>query len=256
MKLETPTLIDKPITGHPIVSHSEWLTARKELLAKEKELTRLSDRIHAERRALPWEKVEKTYFFDSHDGKVTLADLFGGKRQLIIYHFMYAPGWEEGCVGCSHMGDHIDGARRHFEQVDVAFAAVSRGSLKELDAFKKRMGWSFNWVSSGGCDFNQDYKVSFTPEQVAAGVKDYNFGTIEVSYDELPGISVFYQDEDGNVFHTYSAYARGLDILLGSHHFLDLTPKGRCDGPNLTGWLKHHDKYEHAQPQKSSCCGG
>ncbi|MES2922517.1 MAG: thioredoxin family protein [Verrucomicrobiota bacterium] len=242
--------LDEPVLNHPVVPHADWLTARKELLAQEKELTRLSDRVNQARRALPWERVATNYLFDSREGKVTLAELFGNKRQLIIYHFMYAPGWEEGCVGCSHLADHIDGARQHFEQADVSFAAISHGTLAEIEAYKQRMGWSFCWVSSGGTDFNYDYGVSFTPGQVATGDVGYNYGTTKAAYDELPGISVFYKDEAGNIFHTYSAYSRGLDILVGSLRFLDLTPKGRCDIED--NWLRHHDKYANASAK--SCC--
>ena len=250
MNPESTNRLNAPITGHPVVTHADWLFARKELLTREKELTHLSDRVNEARRALPWEKVEMNYIFDGPNGKVTLAELFGSKRQLIIYHFMYAPGWEEGCEGCSHLSDHVDGARQHFEQVDVAFVAISRGSLAEIEAYKKRMGWSFRWVSSGGNDFNYDYGVSFSPEQVASGDVGYNYGTTKAAYDELPGVSVFYKDEAGNVFHTYSAYSRGLDILVGSLRFLDLTPKGRCDGED--SWLKRHDQYDEA-PTTNSC---
>ncbi len=249
---QKPTLND-PIPVHPVVSHADWLAARKELLKQEKELTRLSDRVNEARRALPWEKVATNYIFEGPDGKTTLVELFGTKRQLIIYHFMLAPGWEEGCVGCSHLADHFDGARRHFEQADVSFVAVSRGTLPELEAFRKRMGWTFHWVSSYGADFNADYGVSFTPGQVATGDVGYNYGTSKSVYEELPGISVFYRDAEGNIHHTYSAYSRGLDILVGSLRFLDLTPKGRCDGKEPEdSWLRHHDKYDNATA--ASCC--
>jgi len=253
MSYESTMEVNDPVTGHPVVSQADWIAARKELLEKEKEYTRLGDELNVARRALPWEKVEKDYIFEGPDGKMSLSDLFGDKRQLVVYHFMYGPGWDEGCVGCSHLADQVDGPRQHFEQVDVSFVAISRGSLKELEAFKERMGWSFDWVSSGGTDFNQDYGVSFTPEQVASGKIFYNYGMTEQVYDELPGVSVFYKDEDGTVFHTYSSYGRGLDILLGSHHFLDLTPKGRCDGKGFESWLRHHDKYDRAPA--ANCCG-
>ncbi|MES2440793.1 MAG: thioredoxin family protein [Verrucomicrobiota bacterium] len=254
MKHPNPIRLEDAILDHPVLPHAEWIAARKELLEKERELTHLGDEVNAARRALPWEKVTKDFTFQGPGGPLTLAELFGGKRQLIIYHFMLAPGWEEGCVGCSHLADHFDGARRHFEQADVSFVAVSRGTLPELEAFKKRMGWSFRWVSSHGTDFNTDYGVSFTPEQVATGDVGYNYGTTRAAYEELPGMSVFYQDEAGNVFHTYSAYARGLDILVGSLRFLDLTPKGRCDGEGMEdGWLRYHDKYQ--SEAAASCCG-
>jgi len=253
MSYESTIGVNDPVTGHAVVSHADWIASRKKLLEKEKEYTRLGDELNEARRALPWEKVEKNYVFDGPDGKVTLADLFEGKRQLVVYHFMYAPGWDEGCVGCSHLADQVDGSRRHFEQVDVSFVAISRGTLPELEAFKKRMGWTFDWVSSGGSDFNYDHGVSFTPEQVASGKIPYNYGTTEQVYDELPGVSVFYKDEDGTIFHTYSSYGRGLDILLGSHHYLDLTPKGRCDGEGFGSWLRFHDQYE--KTATASCCG-
>jgi predicted dithiol-disulfide oxidoreductase (DUF899 family) len=251
MNQQSTCRLNEPVLDHPVVSHADWLAARKELLKQEKELTSLSDRVNQARRALPWERVETNYIFDGPDGKVTLAELFEDKRQLVIYHFMYAPGWKEGCVGCSHLSDHIDGARQHFEQVDVAFAAISRGTLAELEAYKKRMGWSFRWFSSNGSDFNYDHGVSFTPEQVASGDVGYNYGTSKSVYDELPGVSVFYKDEAGDVFHTYSAYSRGLDILVGSFRFLDLTPKGRCDSED--DWLRRHDDYENTPTV--SCCG-
>jgi len=239
--------VDEPIRNHPVVSHDQWIAARKELMEKEKELTRLSDEVNIARRALPWERVRENYVFDSNEGKVTLSDLFGSKRQVIVYHFMLAPGWDEGCVGCSHMGDQLDGPRPHIEQADVNLYCVSRAPLDEINAFKKRMGWKFNWVSSGGTSFNEDYGVTFSKEEQEAGQPYYNFDK-PPTYDELPGISVFYKDEEGNVFHTYSAYARGLDNLMGTHHFLDLTPKGRCeDGPPGSGWLRHHDKYDTAE---------
>lgn len=254
MKNPNTTRVEDSIHDHPVLPHDEWVAARKKLLEKERELTRLGDEVNAARRALPWEKVTKDYRFHGPGGAVKLTDLFGSKRQLIVYHFMYAPGWEEGCAGCSYLSDHVDGARQHFEHADVSFCAISRGTLPELDAYRKRMGWTFDWVSSHDTDFNADYGVSFTPEQVATGDVGYNYGTTKAAYDELPGISVFYKDEAGNVFHTYSAYARGLDILVGALRFLDLTPKGRCDGESPEdSWLKHHDKYESAA--EGSCCG-
>lgn len=246
--------VGDPIRNHPVLPHEEWIEARKELLKKEKELTRLSDQLSAARRALPWEKVEKSYTFEGPQGKVTLAELFGDRRQLIVHHFMFAPGWTEGCVGCSHSADHVDAARRHFEQADIAYTAISRAPWRDLEAFKKRMGWSFRWLSSGDSDFNYDYGVSFTPEQVASGSVGYNYGTSSYAYDELPGVSVFYKDEAGNIYHTYSTYTRGLDILLGSHAFLDLTPKGRCEnGSGGDTWLRYHDQYD--RPEADGACG-
>lgn len=248
--------IDEPIVGHSVVPHEEWIAARKVLLAQEKELTRLSDRVNEARRALPWEKVDKNYVFDGPGGKVTLTELFGDRRQLIVHHFMFAPGWEEGCVGCSHSADHVDAARQHFEQTDLAYVAVSRAPLADLEAFRKRMGWTFRWVSSLGGSFNYDYGVSFTPEQVSSKTAGYNYGTSSYAFEELPGVSVFYKDEEGNVFHTYSTYTRGLDHLLGSHAYLDLTPKGRCEqGSAGGGWLRFHDRYENKPAPAAAACG-
>jgi predicted dithiol-disulfide oxidoreductase (DUF899 family) len=242
------------LSGHPVVSESEWLAARKELLAKEKEFTRLRDRLAAQRRELPWVKVTQDYIFEGSDGKLTLTDLFQGKSQLIIQHFMFAPGDTEGCVGCSHSADHVDAARQHFEQKDIAFAAVSRAPLQDFAPFRKRMGWTFNWVSSAGSDFSCDYRVSFTPEEVATGKVDYNYGTSPYAFEDLPGVSVFYKSAKGEIFHTYSTYARGLDPLLGSYQFMDLTPKGRNESGIWRDWLRFHDEYDTAVT--ASCCGG
>ena len=232
---------------HKIVSRDEWLVARKELLAKEKELTRLRDQLSAERRNLPWVKIDKPYVFDGPDGKETLADLFDGRSQLIVDHFMLGPGWKEGCVGCSFGADHIGGALVHLEHHDVTLVVVSRAPLPEIEAFKKRMGWRFKWVSSYGSDFNYDYHVSFPKDDIAKGRVCYNYEIRDFQSDELPGTSVFYTDEAGDIFHTYSCYARGGDILLGTYNLLDLTPKGRNEtGPNhnLTDWVRHHDRYD------------
>lgn len=228
-----------------IVSREEWLTARKALLAKEKEFTRARDRLSAERRELPWVEVDKTYVFDGPDGRVTLADLFAGRSQLIVYHFMFGPGWEEGCPSCSFLADHFDGMIVHLNARDVAFAVVSRAPLAELQAFQKRMGWRFRWVSSYGTDFNRDYHVSFTEEEIAAGRAFYNYEAGAFPSEEAPGLSAFYQDQDGSIFHTYSCYARGLDILIGAYNFLDLVPKGRDEAalPWTMAWIRHHDRY-------------
>ena len=244
---------------HNIVSEKEWLAARKALLAKEKEFTQARDALSAERRTLPWVKVEKPYVFDTPQGKQTLADLFGGKRQLIIYHFMLGPGWEEGCSSCSYLADHFDGALIHLAHRDVAFVVVSRAPLPEIEAYKKRMGWRFPWVSSFGNDFNFDYHVSFSKDELAKGEIFYNYDVIEdpqYQNDELPGASVFYKDTSGTVFHTYSAYARGLDILVGTYNFLDLVPKGRDEDelPWTMAWVRRHDEYEDAT-QSQACCG-
>ena len=241
---------------HKIVSREEWTSARKALLAKEKEFTRARDRLSAERRALPWVKVDKAYVFDTPDGKKTLAELFDGRSQLIVYHFMLGPDWEEGCPSCSFLADHFDGANIHLAQRDVTFIAISRAPLAEIEVFKRRMGWHFPWVSSFGNDFNFDYHVSFAEDQVGKD-GDYNYEQQEIVSDEMPGASVFYKDADGTVFHTYSAYARGLDILLGAYNFLDLTPKGRDEAelPWTMAWVRHHDKYESAKPSHSCCAG-
>jgi predicted dithiol-disulfide oxidoreductase (DUF899 family) len=232
---------------HRIVSRDEWLVARKELLAKEKELTRLRDQLAAERRALPWVTVDKTYTFQGPDGTETLADLFGGRSQLIVRHFMFGPGWSEGCVGCSFEHDHVDSILVHLAQRDVSYVAVSRAPLSEIEAFKERMGWDVKWVSSHGSDFNYDFHVSFTPDQVIKGETYYNYTDHKINGEELSGRSVFYKDANGNVFHTYSSFARGGEDMLTAYRLLDIVPMGRNEtGPrhNLTDWVRHHDRYE------------
>jgi predicted dithiol-disulfide oxidoreductase (DUF899 family) len=227
-----------------IVSEAEWLVARKDLLAREKELTRLRDKLSRHRRELPWVKVEKDYVFDGPNGKETLADLFEGRSQLIVYHFMLGPGWEEGCKNCSYLADHFDGANWHLPHRDVTLALVSRAPFSEIAPFKKRMGWRLKWVSSNGNDFNFDYHVSFTEAELAKGKVYYNYKTDEFPAEEAPGLSVFYKKEDGDIFHTYSTYARGLDSLVGAYTFLDLVPKGRDEDPDATmSWVRHHDRY-------------
>jgi predicted dithiol-disulfide oxidoreductase (DUF899 family) len=253
---------------HRIVSREEWITARKQHLLKEKEFTRLRDQLIAERRALPWVKVEKQYTFDTPNGKATLADLFAGRSQLVVKHFMFGPGWQEGCVGCSFESDHIGGALVHLEHHDVTFVAISRAPLPELEAFKQRMGWRFTWVSSFGSDFNSDYQVSFTKDDLAKGPTYYNYEVRkEQSEGEASGFSVFYKDDNGDIYHSYSNYARGAEEILGTYMILDLTPKGRNEtGPNfnLTDWVRHHDKYDaggfvdrtgrYIAAQDASCC--
>jgi len=251
---------------HRIVSEDEWLAARKAHLADEKAFTRARDELSRKRRELPWVKVPKNYVFEGTDGKETLADLFGGKSQLIVYHFMMGPGWEAGCPSCSLLADHFDGAAIHLAQRDVAFVVVSRAPLEQIEAFKRRMGWKFKWVSSFGSDFNYDYHVSFTPEQKAKGPVEYNYQRQDFPSDEAPGASVFHKNEAGELFHTYSCYGRGLDILIGAYNFLDLAPKGRDeDGLAFSmTWVRHHDRYDGAavdaaasyeQPKTSaSCC--
>ncbi len=237
-----------------VVSRDEWLAARKQHLIKEKELTRLRDQLSAERRNLPWVTLEKSYVFDGPNGKETLADLFDGRSQLIVQHFMFGPGWKEGCVGCSFGADHVDGARMHFEHRDVSFVAISRAPLPEIEAFKKRMGWRFKWVSSFASDFNYDYHVSFTPEEMAKGKVFYNFEMCDAQSEEMSGISVFYKDADGNLFHSYSTYARGDELLSTAYMYLDLVPKGRDEAslPYPSAWWRHHDRYED-EPERSGC---
>ena len=227
-----------------VVPRDEWLVARKDLLTREKELTRLRDEVSRHRRELPWVKIDKEYVFDGQDGRKTLADLFDGRSQLIVYHFMLGPGWEEGCKSCSYLADHFDGANWHLPHRDVTFAVVSRAPLSEIEPFKKRMGWRFKWFSSHSNDFNFDYHVSASEDDRANGKMYYNYETQEGVTDELPGLSVFYKDESGDVFHTYSTYARGLDILVGVYNFLDLVPKGRDENPDATmDWVRRHDEY-------------
>jgi len=237
-----------------IVSREEWLVARKKLLAREKQLTHERDAVAAERRQLPWVKVEKNYVFDSPSGKKTLTDLFNGKSQLIVYHLMFGPEWQEACPSCSFNMDHTDGALVHLAQRDVSFAAVSRAPISKIEAFKKRLGWKFKWVSSYGSDFNYDYQVSFTLEQLAKGKVEYNFELTELPHEEWPGISVFYRDKDGNVFHTYSAYGRGTETTMNTYNYLDYVPKGRDeDGLRFTmSWLRHHDRYDSGRLARSS----
>jgi len=230
---------------HQVVSREDWLAARVRLLDKEKDLTRRRDQLSAERRELPWVQVEKAYVFDGPEGEQTLADLFDGRSQLLVYHFMFGPEWEQGCPSCSFLSDHFDGANWHLPQRDVTLLAVSRAPLARIEAFKKRMGWRFKWVSSYGNDFNRDYHVSFAPDEMAKGEVYYNYAMGEFPSEEAPGISAFYQDPGGAVFHTYSAYARGLDMLVGAYNYLDLMPKGRDEAalPWSMAWVRHHDRY-------------
>lgn len=242
--------------NHPkVVSEEEWLAARKKFLVKEKEFTRLRDELSKQRRELPWEAVTKPYVFDGAKGKETLADLFEGRSQLIVYHFMLGPGWAEGCPSCSMLGDHFDGPTVHLANRDVTLAVVSRAPLAEIEAFKKRMGWKFKWVSSFGSDFNFDYRVSFTKEELAAGKLNYNYSVREFPREEAPGASVFYKDSADAVYHTYSAYARGLDMLLGVYNFMDLAPKGRDEEGSAfkMSWVRHHDRYSERH-EAEPCC--
>jgi predicted dithiol-disulfide oxidoreductase (DUF899 family)/uncharacterized damage-inducible protein DinB len=239
-----------------VVPQADWLAARKELLTKEKEFTRLRDELSRRRRELPWEKVEKKYVFEGPEGKQTLAGLFDGRNQLIVYHFMFGPGWKEGCPSCSFLADSFEGVRVHLAQRDATLLVVSRAPLPEIEAFKKRMGWRFKWVSSFGSDFNFDYQVSATKDEQAKGKVYYNYDLTEFPSEERPGASVFYKSRDGEIFHTYSAYARGLDILLTAYNFLDMTPKGRDeDGlPYPMAWVRHHDRY--GDGKMAACCAG
>jgi len=228
-----------------IVSRDEWLAARKQLLSKEKELTYLRDRLSAERRQLPWVRVDKPYLFEGPNGKETLAELFEGRSQLVIYHFMFGPGWEQGCPSCSWAADNIAGNVVHLNARDVTLVVVSRAPLAQIEAFRKRMGWGFKWVSSYGSDFNHDYHVSFTAEEIAKGNVYYNYGPNGFPSEEAPGISVFYKNGNGAVFHTYSAFARGAEPLLGGYYLLDAVPKGRDEAalPFTMAWVRHHDRY-------------
>lgn len=253
--------------AHKTVSRDEWLEARRALLAKEKAHLRAHDELARQRRELPWVKVDKTYVFDGPNGRQTLAELFDGRSQLMIYHFMLGPDWQQGCPSCSYLADHFDGATIHLAQRDVTFLVVSRAPIAQIEAFKKRMGWRFKWVSSFGSDFNHDYHVSFSKDELEQKQAYYNYERGTFPAEEAPGLSVFYESEAGEVFHTYSTYGRGLDILVGTYNMLDLAPKGRDeDGFAFTmAWVRHHDRYEsggpvdskaeYQQPKTtSSCC--
>jgi len=238
-----------------IVSHEEWLKAQRAHLAREKELTRLRDQLAAERRALPWERVEKAYRFEGPEGRLGLADLFRGLGQLVIYHFMLGPDWKEGCPSCSFWADGFERMIPHLAARDTTLVAISRAPLEKLAAFKTRMGWTFDWLSSGSSDFNYDYAVSFTPDAIKSGENIYNFGTSGFAIEDAPGISVFTRDEAGNIFHTYSCFARGLDMMNAAYHYLDLTPLGRHEEglPYPMDWVRLRDQYTPA-PVQASCC--
>jgi len=241
------------MTRPQIVSRAEWLEARKAHLKREKDHMRAWDRLCEERRALPWVKVDKEYEFDTPTGKKSLGDLFDGRSQMIVYHFMFGPGWKEGCDGCSFLADHFDGANLHLRHHDVTLMVVSRAPLAEFLPFKKRMNWHFPWVSSHGSDFNYDFDASFRPDDVEAGKTTYNFAPYSGKMEDLHGISVFYRDPDTNeIFHTYSSYSRGGDPLIGAHAFLDLTPFGRNENGTMD-WVKLHDLYEESSNSKSCC---
>ncbi len=233
------------LKNHSVVSPEDWLAARRELLRMEKKLTRLNDELSAMRRELPWVKVEKEYVFDTPEGKRTLAELFEGRSQLIVYHFMFGPGWTEGCDGCSFLSDHFDGPNLHLPHHDATLTVVSRAPLNEFLPFKKRMGWKFKWVSSYGSDFNYDFHASSSKDAIDSGRILYNFEEIDSTDagEEHHGISVFYKNANGEILHTYSCYSRGVDILCGTHNLLDLTPKGRNENGTMD-WVRLHDQYE------------
>jgi len=232
------------VKEHKVVSQKEWLAARRRLLVKEKKFSKLRDQLNRQRRELPWVKVEKEYVFDGPDGLATLAELFDGKSQLIIYHFMFGPNWEEGCPHCSFWADHYDGVNFHLGQRDTTLVVISRAPWKEIAPFKKRMGWKFRWVSSNKTDFNFDFNVSFTPEQIKRSELPYNYGAVKMKIDELQGVSAFYRDQHGDIYHTYSSYARGIDLMNTTYNFLDLTAKGRDEKPGAPqDWVRYHDKY-------------
>ncbi|AXQ27789.1 DUF899 domain-containing protein [Solimonas sp. K1W22B-7] len=250
---------DNSFAHHPVVSQEQWIAARKALLLREKELTRLGDQVARERRALPWVRMEKDYVFDTPEGPRTLAGLFDGRRQLLVQHFMLGPGWEQGCKSCSYMADHSDGANPHLAQRDVTLLAISRAPLPEIERFRQRMGWKFKWVSSHGTDFNRDFCVSFTPEEKARDEVHYNYARQRFMQEEMPGVSVFYRDDAGHVFHTYSTYGRGVEVMMGTYNLLDLVPRGRDEDqlPFTMAWVRHHDRYETAPPVHAaggSCC--
>ncbi|WP_363800196.1 thioredoxin family protein [Lysobacter firmicutimachus] len=250
---------ESSLAGHPVVSAERWLAERRRLLEREKELTRLHDQVARERRALPWRRVEQDYVFDTPQGRCNLGALFGARSQLLVQHFMFAPGWEQGCKSCSYMADHNDGAIAHLAQRDVAFVAVSRAPLEQIERFRRRMGWRFAWVSSYGNAFNRDFGVNFAVDDLSAGQVDYNYVRQPFPHEEAPGISVFHRDPSGAVFHTYSRYGRGVEVMMHTYQLLDLTPKGRDeDGLEYSmAWVRHHDRYpaDAASLAASGCCG-
>src|SRR5262245_56793190 len=232
------------IENRKVVSQKEWLVGRKKLLRKEKKFSKLRDELNLQRRKLPWVKIEKDYVFDGPTGKVTLGDLFEGKSQLILYHYTFGPGWGEGCEHCAFWADHFDSVSLHIGQRDTAFAVVSRAPLTEIKPFKKRMGWRLRWVSSFDTDFNFDFNVSFTPEQIKSRKAIYNFAALDMDIDEREGVSAFYRDKNGDIYRTYSSYARGIDLMNTTYNLLDLTAKGRDENPESTqDWVRYHDQY-------------
>jgi len=240
---------------HAIVSREDWLQQRLALLEAEKDLTRHGDRVAQLRRQLPWVKVARDFVFEGPDGHQKLSDLFDGRRQLLVQHFMLAPGWEEGCKSCSYMADHAEGMLLHLAARDTTFVAISRAPYGEIVRFKRRMGWKFKWLSSHGARFNYDFGVSFAAEDAALG--SYNYGTPPDGHEELPGVSVFWKDDSGEVFHTYSTYGRGVEVMMGTYRMLDLTPKGRDEHglSHTMAWVRHHDRYDSRPAIAASCCG-
>lgn len=229
-----------------VLSHDDWIEARKALLEKEKAFTRARDEISAARRELPWEMVDKDYVFTATDGEKSLGDLFDGRNQLLVYHFMLGPGWEQGCPSCSYLADHYNPAVVHLAHRDVTLVSVSRAPIGEIEVFRKRMAWDFRWVSSFGSDFNHDYQVSFEQDEMEAGEMYYNYRNTTFPASEAPGLSYFAKDEDGTVYHTYSTYGRGLDIFITAYNLLDHAPKGRDeqDLSHSMSWVRHHDRYD------------
>ena len=228
---------------HAIVTNKQWLKARKALLSKEKEFTRLRDKLSRQRRELPWERVEKKYVFDGPGGKESLAELFENRSQLVVYHFMFNPASDEGCKHCSFWADNFNGIVVHLNHRDATLVAISRAPLAKIEPFKKRMGWSFKWLSSSHNDFNYDYQASFTPEAIRSGTVFYNYAKQKMDMSDREGVSVFHKDASGAIFHTYSTYARGIDMLNTAYHYLDLLPKGRDEGDSPQSWVRFHDRY-------------
>ena len=242
---------------HPVAARADWLAQRRALLAREKELTRLRDQLARERRALPWVRLDKTYTFDTPAGPRTLADLFEGRRQLMVQHFMLAPGWEQGCKSCSFMTDHLVGAKIHLEHRDLTVALVSRAPLAEIERFRQRMGWNLTWVSAHDSDFNHDFAVSFPAASRVDGEVFYNYGMTAFPQEEAPGISFFHRDDAGDVFHTYSTFGRGVEAMMGTtYELLDMAPKGRDEDAlaYTMEWVRHHDRYDDAPAPAASCC--
>ena len=246
-------------TPHPVVTRDDWLVQRRELLEREKALTRQRDQIARDRRALPWVRIDKAYVFDTRAGRRTLSELFDGRRQLMIQHFMFAPGWEQGCKSCSFMADHLAGAQIHLEQRDLTVVLVSRAPLADLERFRRRMGWPFKWASSHDSDFNRDFAVSFPPESRVGGEVDYNYRRTAFPQDEAPGISFFFRNDAGEVFHTYSTFGRGVEAMMMTYDMLDMAPQGRGEDQDAHGmqWVRHHDRYDAtpADAPASACCG-